>query len=185
MKKKKYEESNDKSRTAIHSQNGIRAGVTVFLLTLLAACGADDNTRTCRRRHSSGLRCVRRPGRQPCGRDYCFQPFLHGGVCLLYRQQQSEHFGQAQLHVQPKGGANQQCISWTYSPVKYWPNNPADKVSFYAYGPYAPKGLNVSGTTQSGPPTMEYTIQGAEADQADLVIAARCRTKRMRATTER
>lgn len=44
MKKKKYEESNDKSRTAIHSQNGIRAGVTVFLLTLLAACGADDNT---------------------------------------------------------------------------------------------------------------------------------------------
>lgn len=55
--------------------------------------------------------------------------------------------------------------------MKYWPNNPADKVSFYAYGPYAPKGLNVSGTTQSGPPTMEYTIQGAEADQADLVIA--------------
>lgn len=30
-------------RLFIH-KNGIRAGVTVFLLTLLAACGADDNT---------------------------------------------------------------------------------------------------------------------------------------------
>ena len=30
-------------RLFIH-KNGIRVGVTVFLLTLLAACGADDNT---------------------------------------------------------------------------------------------------------------------------------------------
>ena len=25
---------------------------------------------------------------------------------------------------------------WTYAPVKYWPNNPGAKVSFYAYAPY-------------------------------------------------
>ncbi|MCS2682844.1 hypothetical protein NXV81_27900 [Bacteroides ovatus] len=98
-------------RLFIH-KNGIRAGVTVFLLTLLAACGADDNTPDMPQGDiplDFGVSVDQ--SRQPCGRDYCFQPFLHGGVCLLYRQQQSEHFGQAQLHVQPKGGANQQCIS--------------------------------------------------------------------------
>lgn len=25
---------------------------------------------------------------------------------------------------------------WQYSPVKYWPNNPTEKVSFFAYAPY-------------------------------------------------
>lgn len=26
--------------------------------------------------------------------------------------------------------------AWTYSPLKYWPNNTGDKVSFFAYAPY-------------------------------------------------
>lgn len=28
--------------------------------------------------------------------------------------------------------------NWTYSPVKYWPNETADKLSFFAYAPYIP-----------------------------------------------
>lgn len=60
---------------------------------------------------------------------------------------------------------------WTYSPVKYWPNNQTDKLSFFAYGPYNAKGLVVSSATQSGLPTIEYTIQAKENDQSDLVIA--------------
>ena len=29
---------------------------------------------------------------------------------------------------------------WTYSPVKYWPNNKNDKISFFAYAPYETSG---------------------------------------------
>lgn len=28
--------------------------------------------------------------------------------------------------------------NWTYSPIKYWPNETADKLSFFAYAPYIP-----------------------------------------------
>ena len=95
-------------RLFIH-KNGIRAGVTVFLLTLLAACGADDNTPDMPQGDiplDFGVSVD-----QAVSRAAETTASSLGGVCLLYRQQQSEHFGQAQLHVQPKGGANQQCIS--------------------------------------------------------------------------
>lgn len=158
-------------RLFIH-KNGIRAGVTVFLLTLLAACGADDNT----------------PDMPQGDIPLDFGVSVDQAVSRAAETTASSlssmgvyayHTGSSNLSTSDKPNfmCNQKvertnsASPWTYSPVKYWPNNPADKVSFYAYGPYAPKGLNVSGTTQSGPPTMEYTIQGAEADQADLVIA--------------
>lgn len=66
---------------------------------------------------------------------------------------------------------------WTYSPVKYWPNNDADKLSFFAYAPYvnetAPGGSNpsFSGKTDSGYPTLTYTVPTAEADQTDLLAS--------------
>ena len=31
---------------------------------------------------------------------------------------------------------NSNSSAWEYSPVKYWPNNTSDKVTFWAYGPY-------------------------------------------------
>ena len=59
---------------------------------------------------------------------------------------------------------------WTYSPVKYWPNdnNPADKagatgsqahsyVSFFAYAPYNGEGITLSAPTATGAPTVTYT----------------------------
>ena len=30
---------------------------------------------------------------------------------------------------------------WTYSPVKYWPNNPGDKLTFFAYAPYVKEAI--------------------------------------------
>lgn len=66
---------------------------------------------------------------------------------------------------------------WTYSPVKYWPNNDADKLSFFAYAPYvdesAPGGSNpaLSGKTDAGYPTLTYTVATAEADQTDLLAS--------------
>lgn len=66
--------------------------------------------------------------------------------------------------------------NWTYSPVKYWPNdnNSADGsgaegsqtnsyVSFFAYAPYNGTGIALSNNTTTGAPTINYTW-GAEND---------------------
>lgn len=57
--------------------------------------------------------------------------------------------------------------AWTYSPLKYWPNNPGDKVSFFAYAPY-----NVVGATPDDSfAKITYTVADAVADQKDLTVA--------------
>lgn len=67
--------------------------------------------------------------------------------------------------------------SWTYSPVKYWPGNTTDKISFFAYAPYvdeaASGGSNPSfqGNAVAGFPKLTYTVPAAEADQTDLLAA--------------
>ena len=50
--------------------------------------------------------------------------------------------------------------TWSYSPVKYWPNNNGDKVSFFAYAPYATEtnGLELSANTAAGNPTVTYEM---------------------------
>ena len=50
---------------------------------------------------------------------------------------------------------------WTYSPIKYWPNNINDKVSFFAYAPYN-EDYEVLGTT------IHYTIPKDVTDHIDL-----------------
>lgn len=36
--------------------------------------------------------------------------------------------------------------SWTYTPVKFWPANSNDKLSFFAYAPHSAAGLTPSGS---------------------------------------
>lgn len=64
---------------------------------------------------------------------------------------------------------------WTYSPLKYWPNNPADKLSFMAYAPYVKEAANsnptFSGVTAGGYPSLDYTVLAAENEQTDLLVA--------------
>ena len=67
---------------------------------------------------------------------------------------------------------------WSYNPVKFWPNNPSDKISFFAYAPYTNEATSGSSnltfqekTTASGFPTLKYTVPVAEADQIDLLAA--------------
>ena len=78
--------------------------------------------------------------------------------------------------------------AWTYTPVKYWPNDnqPADNtgatgsqehnyVSFFAYAPYDDgTGLTLSGNTATGAPTIGYTWVNSTdpASQADLLYAS-------------
>lgn len=67
--------------------------------------------------------------------------------------------------------------AWTYSPVKYWPNNTSDKVSFFAYAPYDKDGnahgIAVSKITDTGTPAITFTLKDKDnlTDMVDLVIA--------------
>jgi len=71
--------------------------------------------------------------------------------------------------------------NWTYSPVKYWPNNPGDVISFYGYARYNDKGTftapDIDEEYQKG--SFSYTLPAAETDaekndainQPDLIFA--------------
>lgn len=61
--------------------------------------------------------------------------------------------------------------SWTYTPVKYWPGNSNDKLSFFAYAPHGTAGLIPSGNTASNYPFLTYIVPTAEAEQTDLLAA--------------
>lgn len=68
--------------------------------------------------------------------------------------------------------------AWTYSPVKYWPNNKNDKVSFFAYAPYEDQstkknGIEISKITDKGTPFINFTLKDKDnlTDMVDLVVA--------------
>ena len=65
---------------------------------------------------------------------------------------------------------------WTYSPVKYWPSNLMDKISFFAYAPYvddfAGKTEGITGltaNTAAGDPKLLFVMPKAQEDQIDLL----------------
>lgn len=57
--------------------------------------------------------------------------------------------------------------AWTYAPVKYWPNEATDYVSFFAYAPYA-KTYKVPA---SGDPIIDFTVPADVTKHIDLVAA--------------
>ena len=77
--------------------------------------------------------------------------------------------------------------SFVYSPLKYWPNEENDKVSFIAYYPYSAEapgspespaypynatGLKtLLGNADNGLPSFEFTVKGNAAEQVDLLIS--------------
>ena len=58
--------------------------------------------------------------------------------------------------------------NWTYSPIKYWPNEATDKLSFFAYAPYN-SGYSPNSTT--GDPILSFTVPNEVTNQIDLVVA--------------
>lgn len=64
--------------------------------------------------------------------------------------------------------------SWTYSPIKYWPNNTNDRLSFMAYAPYqetavgATSGITIPTSNTCGTPTIKLSLLDA-ANMVDLV----------------
>ena len=64
---------------------------------------------------------------------------------------------------------------FTYAPLKYWPKNEGETISFFAYAPYKSEtnGISESSTPSSaGSPLICYTLPDDEADQVDLLRAA-------------
>lgn len=76
--------------------------------------------------------------------------------------------------------ANSNSGAWVYSPVKYWPNQPGDKISFFAYAPYeldwqngTKAGVVVSAATEPGIPYIDFTLKDKDnlKKMVDLVVA--------------
>lgn len=57
--------------------------------------------------------------------------------------------------------------TWTYAPVKYWPNEATDYVSFFAYAPYADE----YDVPAEGDPIIDFTVPADVTDHIDLVAA--------------
>lgn len=60
--------------------------------------------------------------------------------------------------------------TWKYSPIKYWPNNPGDRLSFYGYFPNT-ENISISGNTVAGPPTLTYTFGDLDNAATDYLYA--------------
>lgn len=67
--------------------------------------------------------------------------------------------------------------NWTYSPIKYWPNETKDRLTFFAYAPYddADGTDNTNGydniefTVTKGDPIINFAVNGTVKSQQDLV----------------
>lgn len=56
-------------------------------------------------------------------------------------------------------------VNWNYSPVKYWPNNEKDELSFYAYYPSSTINSQIKvSTTDTGNPIVTYDNTKADVD---------------------
>ncbi|MFA6360125.1 MAG: fimbrillin family protein, partial [Dysgonamonadaceae bacterium] len=64
---------------------------------------------------------------------------------------------------------------WTYAPIKYWPNETTDKLTFFAYAPHSTTtNSNVSDlsvNTTAGDPTLKFTVNDVAKKQSDLLYA--------------
>ena len=57
--------------------------------------------------------------------------------------------------------------TWTYSPVKYWPNEVNDKLSFFAYAPYDVNSI----VTETGNPVLSFSVPTDVTSHKDLMVA--------------
>lgn len=63
---------------------------------------------------------------------------------------------------------------WEYSPLKFWPGNSTDKLSFFAYAPYSTGGANgitLTNATGTTDPSLTFELQTDQKDMVDLVVS--------------
>ncbi|MFR9578888.1 MAG: fimbrillin family protein [Rikenellaceae bacterium] len=91
--------------------------------------------------------------------------------------QDEESWSNTSYNFTPNFMYNQQVTyaasAWSYTPVKYWSNDTADKYSFFAYAPYSgytDSGITTnSANTASGAPSIKYTINSDATKMVDFV----------------
>lgn len=69
---------------------------------------------------------------------------------------------------------------WTYTPVKYWPKQAGDKITFFAYAPHSDNmkagAFDGPGKTNTGELSFYYVTPTDAAEQVDLLIATSVNT---------
>ena len=63
---------------------------------------------------------------------------------------------------------------WEYSPLKFWPGNSTDKLSFFAYAPYSTGGANgitLTNATGTTDPSLAFELQTDQKGMVDLVVS--------------
>lgn len=66
---------------------------------------------------------------------------------------------------------------WKYSPVKFWPENTTDKISFFAYAPYTDAanatatGITLTHADNTKDPKLTFALQTAQQNMVDLVVS--------------
>ena len=64
--------------------------------------------------------------------------------------------------------------AWEYSPLKFWPGNSTDKLSFFAYAPYSTggaSGITLTNATGTTDPSLDFKLQTNQKDMVDLVVS--------------
>ena len=56
--------------------------------------------------------------------------------------------------------------TWVYTPVKYWPNNTGDQISFFAYAPWQDGTGNIK--LKAGAAALDFTVPSDVTQQTDL-----------------
>lgn len=77
--------------------------------------------------------------------------------------------------VDMTGGAT----DWTYSPIKYWPNDPGDKLTFFAYAPYDDSdntgdadNIKFNALAEmNGDPVITFKVNNTVKNQTDLLFS--------------
>lgn len=63
-------------------------------------------------------------------------------------------------------------MGWYYTPVKYWPNNVGDQITFFAYAPHNAANVTVKPEqTHKGDPKLTFVVNSSVAAQEDLLYS--------------
>ena len=155
---------------------GIKLLMLAVGCALLVACTKTDDTET----QPVPIGFVPTMASQTRGTDLTNDNLANFGVFAYFTQGGSFNSA-ADTGSTPNFMCNQKVAkptgSWTYNPMKYWPANTADKLSFFAYAPYVDEmaiessNLTLPKNTDSGYPIFIYTVPAAEANQIDLLAS--------------
>ena len=86
-------------------------------------------------------------------------PTMGFGVFAFYTQSIPDFMNNTKVYSDDGG------TTWTYKPVKYWPNNDGDKLDFFAYAPYDAS----FSVTEKSKLTYTYTVPQDVTKQKDLM----------------